>query len=298
MLITRATRPWGIVQVWLPDELETDILGGTLDHATATYEGYSDLDTHQSRAGLAWLVRPETELIYPRADGSDGSFYPDIIIAHSVRIPPTEPYRVVLVGKVPELIIEVLSPKTDKKDLDEEKGRALAYAQLGVGEYVTFDPRPRLDPSLIARCLGESGRYEPILPAPEGGFWLESLALRVVAEPADEARDRGPRLRFFTATGDRVLHVEEEAEQYQAERRARLAAERERVQAQQDRDVERQVRLLADEARVEAETRLEVERQVRLQVEQERDAANEELRRLRVLLGGGATPAPGSPTSP
>ena len=207
-------------------------------------------------------------------------------------------------GKVPELIIEVLSPKTDKKDLDDVEGKALAYAQLGVGEYVTFDPRPRLDPSLIARRLGESGRYEPIPPAPEGGFWLESLALRVVAEPADEARDRHPcagtrRLRFFTAAGDRVLHVDEEAEQYQVERRARLAAERERVQAQQDRDAERQVRLLAEEARVEAEearveadARLEVERQVRLQAEQERDAANEELRRLRALLDGG------SPTSP
>jgi len=288
MLITRATRPWGTVQVWLPDELETDILGGTLDHATATYECYSDLDTHQSRASLAWLVRPETELIYPRADGSGGAFYPDIIVAHGVRIPPTESYRVVLVGKVPELIIEVLSPKTDKKDLDEEEGKALAYAQLGVGEYVTFDPRPRLDPILIARRLGESGRYEPIPLAPEGGFWLGSLALRVVAEPAEEARDRGPRLRFFTAAGDRVLHVEEEAEQYQTERRARLAAERERVQAQQDRDVERQVRLLAEEARVEAEAMLEVGRQVRLQAEQERDAANEELRLLRALLDGGA----------
>ena len=149
MLITRATRSWGTVQVWLPDEWATDILGGTLDHATATYEGYSDLDTHQSRAGLAWLVRPETELLYPRVDGSDGSFYPDIIVAHDVRISPTEPYWVETVGKVPELIIEVLSPKTDKKDLDEEEGKALAYAQLGVGEYVTFDPRPRLDPSLI-----------------------------------------------------------------------------------------------------------------------------------------------------
>ena len=253
MMITRATRPWGIVQVWLPDELETDILGGTLDHATATYECYSDLDTHQSRTELGWLVRPETELLYPAPKGRTGSFYPDIIVAHGVRIPPTEPYRVEAVGKAPELIIEVLSPKMGKKDLDDVEGKVLAYARLLVGEHVTFDPGPRQAPLLLARRLGGSGRYEPIPPAPEGGFWLESLALRVVAEPADEARDRGPRLRFFTAASEQVLHVDEEAEQYQAERRARLAAERERVQAQQ-----------------------------------ERDAANEELRRLRALLAGGA----------
>ena len=119
MLITRATRPWGTVQVWLPDELETDILGGTLDHATATYECYSDLDTHQSRSGLDWLVRPETELRYPAPKWRTGSFYPDIFVGHGVRIPPTEPYRVETVGKASELIIEVLSPKAGKKDLDD-----------------------------------------------------------------------------------------------------------------------------------------------------------------------------------
>ncbi len=73
MVLKQQGAAWGAVQVWLPDEQETDILAGTLDHTIVTYGMFSDVDTFARRRGLDWMVRPETQVLYPRANGTTGS---------------------------------------------------------------------------------------------------------------------------------------------------------------------------------------------------------------------------------
>ena len=139
MATERAAHPW-TVEVWVPDETETTVVPGNFDHNQAVGGTQHVLEDYAYRQHLVWLVRDDTELDYPRVDGSTGSLFPDVIMARDVRVPPTEPYNIVAVGKPPDLIVEVLSPSTAGEDRGD---KMLAYAQMGVGEYVIFDPRQR-----------------------------------------------------------------------------------------------------------------------------------------------------------
>jgi Uma2 family endonuclease len=263
MVLKQQGAAWGAVQVWLPDEQETDILAGTLDHTLVTYGMFSDVDTLARRRGLDWLVRPETQLLYPRANGTTGSFYPDLLVALGVVLGSTEPYRVTAVGKAPEFIMETLSPHTETNDTREQDGKIDAYAQLGVYEYLIVDPGLHGAPRMVGRRLLAPGRYALIPEAPDGGLWLESLGLWITLEAGDGTVVVGPRLRLSTAGGERLPHLEEEAAELQRERRARIEAEQARAAA---------------EARAQ-----QAEEALRRQREQ-MDAIRAELERLRVVL--------------
>jgi Uma2 family endonuclease len=136
--------PWK-VQIWVPDETETTKVPGNFDHNQAMSCAAGDLLRYARHQGLIWLVRDDTELDYPRADGGTGSLFPDLIMARDVQVPPTEPYDILVVEKPPDLIVEVLSPSTATEDRDK---KLTAYAQMGIGEYLIFDPRPRDRPLL------------------------------------------------------------------------------------------------------------------------------------------------------
>ncbi|MGH2345559.1 MAG: hypothetical protein ACRDG4_10065, partial [Chloroflexota bacterium] len=97
--------------------------------------------------------------------------------------------------------------------------------------YLTFDPRRGKGLALHGYRLLGQGRYGEISPLPEGGVWLETVGLRVQAEAATHTL-HGPLLRLTTPTGERLLHVDEEAEARRAERQRRHAAERARDAAQ------------------------------------------------------------------
>ncbi|MGH2390272.1 MAG: Uma2 family endonuclease [Chloroflexota bacterium] len=249
----------GVVTTFLPNERETQILGGTQAHYSVGENFAKGLRTHARGLGVLWLVRTETDLHYPRADGTTGVFYPDVFVAADVAIPDDTPYHVRAVGKPPMLVVEVTSNKTAKKDLGPKRS---AYADLGVMEYVTFDPRRTKHLELHGYRLTGPGRYTEIAPAAEGGLWLATIGLRVVAEPSSQAF-RGPLLRLITPDGSRLLHIDEETQ-------AREAAEAERDEA-------RWGRLTAESARMAAEQTLEAERRAR-------EAAEAEAARLRALL--------------
>jgi hypothetical protein len=247
MVLTQQGAAWGAVQVWLPDEQETDILAGTLDHTIATYGMFSDVDTYAHRHGLVWAVRPETQLLYPRADGTTGSFYPDLIVALDVVISSKEPYRVTVVGKAPELIVETLSPHTEKVDIGDKID---AYAQMQVYEYLIVDPGLHGPPSMVA-----PGCYMVIPEAPEGGIWLESIGLRVTPEPGDGKVVVGPRPRLYTPDGERLPHLEEGPAELQVERQARIEAGQARARAEERAQREQAQKEAEATARVEAEER-------------------------------------------
>jgi hypothetical protein len=142
-------------------------------------------------------------------------------------------------GKPPAFVLEILSKETARNDQDPVKGKLGAYTEMGVQEYVTFDPRPRKRLALKGYRLVGPGAYVEISPAPEGGLWLETLHLRVTAEPGSTRPARAPRLRFYTADGEPLLHEDEEVAQ---ERAARIAAEREREEAERREVAEKAAR--------------------------------------------------------
>jgi Uma2 family endonuclease len=254
--------PWRVT-TYVPNERETQTLGGSQTHASAGISLFQTLRTYAARMGLLWLVRFEAEPRYPRANGATGVFYPDVFMAPDVEIANRKPYEVHVVGRPPALVVEIASDKTVGRDVGPKRQ---AYAEMGVEEYVTFDPREGMGLALRGYRLVSQGRYRDIPPALEGGLWLNTVGLRVPAEEPIGALD-GPLLRLITRGGERLLHTDEEAE-------AREAAE-------QARDAERQARKAAEEG-------WNAERQSREAAEQANRAAQAEIARLRALLGDSA----------
>ena len=211
--ISATVPPSGTVTTFLPNERETQILGGTQTHHSVGENLAKGFRTRAWQLGLLWLVRSETDLHYPRTDGSTGVFYPDVFVTADVALHDRIAYNVRSVGKPPMLVVEVISNKTAKKDIRE------------------------------------------IVLEEEGGLWLATVGLRVMAEPSNNPF-RGPLLRLITREGERLLQIDEETE-------ARRAAETER-------DAERWARLTA-------ERRFERERQAR-------ELADSEIARLRARL--------------
>jgi Uma2 family endonuclease len=279
---TEIPRPWRVA-TYVPNERETQILGGTQAHYTVGMDLAQTLMTRAERLGVVWLVRADTDLLYPRVDDSTGVFFPDVFVAPGVEIDDQEPYDVRKVGKPPALVIEILSQRTARKDVGI---KLQAYAEMGVEEYVTFDPRPRKQMALHGYRLVGQGRYVEIPPAPEGGLWLATVGLRIVAE-APRQPMRGPRLRLFTADGTPLLHAEEEAAAHDAAEAAWHAERVGREVAEHAREAERRAREAAEHAREAAEV--------------ERDNQAAEIARLRALLadaGGGNHSDPTDPSDP
>jgi len=215
MATNQITAPQSIWPVRVPvrDEQMGDILSTSDDHFGVVALMRLALVQYARTRGLAWLVRADAALVFPRVGGATGSLFPDLLVAFdvAVEVPGNESYRIEEVGKPPELLVEILSEKTAKKDVDAVAGKLGAYAEMGVREYLTFDPRPRKHLALAGYRLERIGVYAPIAPALEGGLWLETLGLRVVAEPADRPLGREPRLRFYTNDGSPLPHADEEA---------------------------------------------------------------------------------------
>ena len=111
-------------------------------------------------------------------------YMPDLLVA--LRVGPEDPrfggtrlqYRMWDEGKAPDIIVEAASDSTVDKDNEEKRER---YAQLGVREYVQFDPagkglEPRLQvfrlphaaPTRRGVTYDEDARYE-LIPAEQDG---------------------------------------------------------------------------------------------------------------------------------
>jgi hypothetical protein len=182
-----------------------------------------------------------------------------------------KPYEVNLVGRPPALVVEIASNKTARRDVGP---KLRAYAEMGVEEYLAFDPRRGKKLALHGYRLASPGYYREILPASEGGLWLNTVGLRVHAE-ASAAPFRGPLLRLTTRDGGRLLHSDEEAEAREAAEVACKAVEAARKAVEAARDAAEHVRLTAEEG-WDAERRAW-------------EGAQAEIARLRVLLSDTAT---------
>ena len=196
---------------------------------------------------------------------------PDVLLALEVgdADPATgdlrEVYRIWDEGRPPDLVIELASKSTVKRD---NVGKKEDYAACGVREYVQFDPMGSLlAPRLLVWHLAGDGAYEAAAPGPGGG--LPSAVL-----PGLEwvQVDRLVRLRD-AATGALLPTAAEKeaAGRLRAEEQARQEAARADAEAARA-DSEILSRLRAEEQSARAADRA--------------SEAEAELTRLRALLAG------------
>lgn len=116
-------------------------------------------------------------------------------------------------GRYPDLIIELLSPKTAKNDRTVKKD--LYESVFRTPEYYLFDPR---DWSLVGYRLNGNHRYAPITPDKRGRLWSETLGLWLGKWKGSymEVAYESTWLRFFDPRGH-MLPLREEAERERAD---------------------------------------------------------------------------------
>jgi Uma2 family endonuclease len=164
----------------------------------------------------------------------------------------------------PNLVVEVTSPKTRRKDQDFKKP---LYEKIGVEEYVLFDPLEEyLQPRLQGHRLW-SGRFQPISLEKDGSLLSRTTGLWMCPE--------GKRLRLVdAATREPLLWPDEVEAARVQEAEARRAAEEATHIAEEARRAE------AD-ARMAAEARADEESAARREAEERLRALEQELSRLR-----------------
>jgi Uma2 family endonuclease len=113
-------------------------------------------------------------------------------------------------GRLPDVIVELLSPSTAKKDRTEKKD---LYAQVfGTAEYYLYEPETRRLEGF--RLAGRS--YRPILPDEHGRLWSEQWGVSLGAWQGVVEGRRDEWVRLFRPDGS-LVPTRAEAEQKRAE---------------------------------------------------------------------------------
>ncbi|MDX2272982.1 MAG: Uma2 family endonuclease [Cyanobacteriota bacterium] len=127
-------------------------------------------------------------------------------------------------GRYPDVIVELISPTTEKADLGEKKD--LYEQTFRTRDYFVFDPyEPQ---SLAGWQLNGDSLYQPIVPNPQGWLWSRRLELWLGLWHGEILREEADWLRLYRQDGSLVLLPFEEAQQ------ERQRAEQERQRADQE----------------------------------------------------------------
>jgi hypothetical protein len=232
------------------------------------------------------------------------SVAPDVFAVLGVPKYDRRSYKIWEEGKSPDMVIEIASEGTWKKDISNKK----LYRRLGVGEYFMYDPTgDYLDPVLQGFRLDRTGRYRQMRPGKlAGGNWkLDSRVLGMQLRiESGILRLYDPRKKEYLFTHfeqtQRVkkektgrLSAEEAAKQ---EKAARLAAEEAAKQEKQRAEQEKTARIAAEKTAKQEKLRAEQEKAARFAAEeaakQEKRRAEEQIRKTAetLLLSGLLTP--------
>jgi Uma2 family endonuclease len=94
----------------------------------------------------------------------------DVPPSGSLHAKENRSYFVWVIGKVPEVVIEIVSDKRGGEDTFKKQ----AYARMGILFYVIFDPENVLEQGVLRAFVLQRGRYEPVEPnwLPEVGLGL------------------------------------------------------------------------------------------------------------------------------
>jgi Uma2 family endonuclease len=227
-------------------------------------------------AVLNWLFRDslcaicENFAFFPPLEHTAPPVAPDIALIKGVSLRPLTSWRIGTTGPAPNVVLEILSAETWKKDLQEKPD---TYARLGVQEYFAYDPAPYpLAAATRARLFGWRldsllGRMLALRPNGDGSLWSRELDSFLLAD--------GGMLRLYDS------NLQLRLTEAEAQAHARWAAEEQaRLEMEARWATERQVRM-------EAEARWAAERQVRMEAEARQIAeqrAQAEAERANALL--------------
>jgi Uma2 family endonuclease len=150
-------------------------------------------------------------------------------------------------GRLPDVIVELLSPSTRSVDLGAKK--ALYERVFRTREYFCYGPDPTQggEPELLGWVLGRDG-YEALVADERGWLWSRVFGAWVGEWEGEYHGARSRWLRLYDAEG-RLIPTEAEAERKRAEAaQAETEAERRRAEAAEARAAA----LEAELARVQA----------------------------------------------
>ena len=179
------------------------------------------------------------------AAADEHGVFPDCVVATGVEDPNAiiarNGYVISEVGKPPDMVLEVASRSTGRRDYTVKRE---IYASFGIAEYWRFDHTGgRYHDAPLAGDELVDGEYRPLHlhREPDGMIWGHSHVLGLDFCWHDkELRFRDP------ATGEFLPTPSELADQRDAAKAARNTAQSERDAAQIERDMERTGRLAAE----------------------------------------------------
>ncbi|MCC6624919.1 MAG: Uma2 family endonuclease [Deltaproteobacteria bacterium] len=132
-------------------------------------------------------------------------------------------------GRVPAVVIELLSESTRANDLGRKKN---VYERIGVRDYFVYDP-------LTAELRGwhlHDGRYQALAADERGRLASAALGVRLGVAEGTYEEVTGPWLRFFDAAGE-LVPTAAEAEARRADEQARRADEQARRADEAEREL-------------------------------------------------------------
>jgi len=145
---------------------------------------------------------------------------PDFFFVEGVQREPIRPYWAVWLegGRYPDVIIELLSPKTAVEDRTTKKD--IYERVFHTAEYYCYDP---VTQQLEGWQL-HGGHYQALTPNPQGWLWCDRLGLWLGTWTGQCSGSQATWLRFYDPQGH-VVPLPDEAEYQRAE------AERQRAEA-------------------------------------------------------------------
>jgi Uma2 family endonuclease len=155
---------------------------------------------------------------------------PDFFFVDGVPGEPLRPYWAVWQegGRYPDVIIELLSPKTATEDRTTKK--AVYERVFHTAAYYCYDPATQQ----LEGWRLEGGHYRPLQPDAQGWLWCEQLQLWLGTWTGPYLANQATWLRFYDTEGQ-VVPVPAEVlivEQQRAEiERQRAETERQRAEA-------------------------------------------------------------------
>jgi len=228
---------------WLPADTEESVVG-TEWHQEAGGALAAMLRISAERQGVGWDACEEIELSdLFHEDGSPYPARPDVMVLAR----PLDKGRAattIAESGVPLFIAEIASRSTVRNDLE---GKRIAYAAIGVPEYIVFDPSERLlggGRVVEARRLPapDARVYVPWSPEPDGEW--RSLAMGVAL------RSDPPFLNVRAHDGFLIPHYAVAVRQHDAAVREREAAQAALLRAEErQRAATERIRMLEDELR-------------------------------------------------
>jgi len=179
-------------------------------------------------------------LIYAKEGDKAAVAAPDLFVVFGARDLPRYSYRLWEEPKPPDFALEVASPSSWRRDLNEKRA---IYESMGVREYVACDPRAEFyEPPLRGFRL-EGGSYEPVAPERRGGAWtLHSEVLGLTF------RQFGEEVRLMDPATGKDLPTQEELLLSHRSSAARAEAAEKRQRAAEARIAELEARLAGHRA--------------------------------------------------